>query len=322
MIKNNLKKTLAVAAIASSTILSSGVTQAEENLWVYTKGTDTRPQGSFEVKLSDTIRIGKGSGDYVFHDIRPEIEYGITDKLTVGAELIIFDHNYSVNNSELNPMFETQGGAGGRFDKTQYGGFEVAAKYNVLSPYKDVIGLSFGVGYENRDVYRLDGADIDQDSYTGTVFLQKNWLDNTLTLAVNAKTEFERRKSPGVLEEEIALDISAGIAYRFMPKHFVGLEVRRQSDYLSPYNTATDGYDDPTLDASEFDFNDFKVGTQHQYGIYFGPSYHYAEKNWWITTGVLFQVKGGGSKHAFVSDDKNRDEHEDIHIGISYGYEF
>ena len=51
--------------------LAAGPVMAEENLWVYTKGTDTRPKGSFEFKLSDTIRVGKHSGDYVFHDIRP-----------------------------------------------------------------------------------------------------------------------------------------------------------------------------------------------------------------------------------------------------------
>tara|TARA_B100001564_G_C20077860_1_gene419166 strand:- start:33 stop:314 length:282 start_codon:yes stop_codon:yes gene_type:complete len=67
---------------------------AEENLWLYTKATDTRPEGSFELKLTDIIREGKDSGDYTFHDIRPEIEYGITDRLTVGAELMFFDHNY------------------------------------------------------------------------------------------------------------------------------------------------------------------------------------------------------------------------------------
>ena len=49
-------------------------------------------------------------------------------------------------------------------------------KYNVLSPYKDVIGLSFGLAYEHRDKYRLDGGDIDQDSFVGTIFLQKDFL--------------------------------------------------------------------------------------------------------------------------------------------------
>lgn len=32
-----------------------------------------RPESSVEAKLADTIRIGKGSGTYRFHDIRPEV---------------------------------------------------------------------------------------------------------------------------------------------------------------------------------------------------------------------------------------------------------
>lgn len=295
---------------------------AEENLWMYTKGTDTRPKGSFELKLTDIWRYGKDSGQYSFHDIRPEVEYGITDKLTVGAELMIFDHDYSVDDVDLNPMYETQQTKGGRFDKTQYAGFEIALKYNVLSPYKDIIGLSFGLGFEDRTKYRLDGSDIDQQSYVTSIYLQKNWIDNQLTLAANLKTEFERRSSPGVFEEEIAFDGSIGIAYRVAPKHFVGFEYRRQQDHLSPYNTETNQYDDPDLKPTKFNWDDLRLGSRHQYGQYIGPSYHYAEKHWWLTAGILFQVNGGGSKNAFNRDGKNFDEHEEIHVGVSYGYEF
>ena len=316
----NLRKKIRCLALCGA-MLSTNVS-AEENLWVYTKGTDTRPKGSYELKLSDIIRVDKSSGDYVFHDIRPEIEYGITDRLTVGAEIMIFKHNYSIDDPELNPMYETQGGEGGKFDNTQYAGYEISLKYNVLSPYKDTLGLSFGLGFEQRDQYRLDGADIDQKSYVGTVFLQKNWLDDTLVLAFNNKIELERRKSPGVLEEEIAFDISLGLSYRLKPKHFIGLEYRRQQDHLSPYNTEEGQYDDPDLKPSEFNLTDFQIGTRHQYGEYFGPTYHYAEQNWWITTGILFQFNGGGSVHAYNKDGKNYDEHEKYHIGLFYGYEF
>lgn len=317
-----MKQTLLVISMAVSVLGISQSANAEENLWLYTKGTDTRPKGSFEAKVSDMIRVGKNSGDYTFHDIRPEIEYGITDRLTVGAEVMLFNHNYSVNDPDLNPMYETQEAEGGRFNKTQYAGYELAMKYNVLSPYKDPIGLSFGLGFEDKGKYRLDGADIDQKSYIGTIFLQKNWLDDTLVFAVNGKTEFERRKSPGVLEEEIAFEYSAGISYRVVPKHFIGLEFRRQEDHLSPYNTEDDQYDDPELSASEWDLGDFSIGSRHQYANYFGPTYHFAEKNWWVTAGVLFQVSGGGSRHAYVKDGKNYDEHETMHAGLTYGYEF
>lgn len=142
---------------------SATVAEADENLWIYTKGTDTRPEGSWELKMSDIARIGKNSGSYEFHDIRPEIEYGITDRLTLGVETMIFHHDY--NDVEWAPMVDTQGGPGGSFKDTQLAGVEVTTKYNVLSPYKDWFGLSFGFSWEYRDAYRLDGAAIDQHSF-------------------------------------------------------------------------------------------------------------------------------------------------------------
>ena len=82
-------------------------------------------------------------------------------------------------------------------------------------------------------------------------------------------------------------------------------------------------YDDPNLNQSEFaGLIPEKLGTRHQYGVYFGPTYHYAEASYWITAGVMQQVKGGGSEHADVRDGKNWDEHEKYHFTLAYGYEF
>ena len=316
------KKIVSIQVAALITCAAASVS-AEENLWLYSKGTDTRPKGSFEAKLSNISRIGKKSGDYVFHDIRPELEYGITDKLTIGIELMFFHHNFEVKDPELNPTYETQEAQGGSVNQTRYGGAEISIKYNILSPYKDFVGLSLGLGYENINRYRLDGAKIDQKSYVSTILLQKNWIDDTLTLVVNVKTEFERRKSDDILENEIAFDISAGLAYRVAPKHFIGFEYRRQEDHLSPYNTETNEYEEASLSPSKFGkLNKLRLGTRHQYANYIGPSYHFAEKNWWITTGILFQVDGGGSEFAYNKDGKNYDEHEEMHVGLSYGYEF
>lgn len=318
----NFKKTLITTAFMSS-MMFGGIANAEENLWVYTKGTDTRPQGSYEAKLSDVIRSDKGSGQYAFHDIRAALEYGVTNNFTVGVNALFMHHDYSVNaDNGPGPMNETQDeGKNGRLERTRYGGYRLSTKYNILSPYKDVIGLSLGFSFEDRQRYRLDGAQIHQKSYIPTVFLQKNWLDDTLVFAFNWTTEFERRKSPDyeVLEEEIAFDVSAGISYRFMPKHFVGLEIRSQSDYLSP---SEGGEKSDKHQSSNFDSKNLQLGTRHQIGTYVGPTYHYAEKNWWLTTGILFQVHGDGSADSDTRDGKNYDEHERVHLGFMYGYEF
>ena len=309
-------RTFGLACLAG---VLSGPACADESLWIYARGADTLPRGSLETKLTDVIRLDKDSGDYTFHDLRAEVEYGATDRLTLGAEVLVFHHDYSVDDPELNPMFETQGGAGQTFRDTQYAGFELTGKYNVLSPYKDPLGLAFGLGYERRVKYRLDGADIDQDSFTFSTFLQKNYLDDTLTLVLTPKIEFERRKSPGVLEEEIALEIAAGISYRVAPKWFVGLEYRHQSDYLNPQE---DGVFNPDLRRSSFDLGDFRVGSQHQRGNYLGPVAHYAAQRWWSTAGVLWQVRGGGSPFSYSRNHRNWDEHERVHVGLAVGYEF
>ena len=312
-----------IAIVLITAIMRPELSLAEENLWLYATGTDTRPKGSSEFKLSSISRIGKNSGSYEFHDIRPAYEYGLTDRLTIGAELFIFDHKYSVDEDGPGPMVETQAEYGGTFNKTQIGGYELATKYNVLSPYKDAFGLSVGLAYEHRNRYRLDGAKIDQHSIVPMVFLQKNYLDDTLAFVLTTKVEFERRRSPGVLEKEIALDIAAGVSYRIMPKWFIGLEFRHQPDYLCPrVNGECEDEDDVGLKETNFDPFNFKVGSQHQYGNYFGHTVHYAEKSWWATAGILFQVRGGGSEYADVRNNKNWDEHESYHLGLAYGYEF
>ncbi|MBL6664302.1 MAG: hypothetical protein ISQ34_00480 [Rickettsiales bacterium] len=307
--------------------LSSPVAEAEEVLWVYTRGTDTRPKGSFEVQLSDVMMKGKSSGKYVRHEIRPGVEIGITDRYTLGARAIIFKHKYSVHNEDLDPMFSTQGGEGGKYNHTTLGGYQIANKYNILSPYKDAIGLSVGLNFEERDRYRLDGANINQKSYVGRLFLQKNWLDDKLVLAVNGITELERRKATGesgegdVLEEEIAFEVMAGISYRVAPKHFLGFEWRHQRDHLTP--TERGESLNPGHQQSNWDPADISVGANHQYANYVGPSYHYAQKDWWFTVGALWQISGGGKVGRGVNGDgKNWDEHERVHVGLLTGFEF
>ena len=175
-------KLCSFGATVSTVLLTSSFAQAEENLWLYTSGTDTRPKGSWELKLSDIAAKGKSSGKYIRHDIRPTVEYGITDKLTVGASLIIFKHDYELKDENVQPMYDTQGGQGGKYNHTTLGGYRLSTKYNLLSPYKDAIGLSLGANFEQRERYRLDGANINQNSYIVRAFIQKNWLDEGVSL--------------------------------------------------------------------------------------------------------------------------------------------
>ena len=292
---------------------------ADESLWVYAQGADTLPAGRWELKLQSISRLDKDDSDYAFHELRPEIEFGLTDRLTLAVEPIVFHHDYSVNGPDLNPMFETQGEDGGSFRSTQVGGLEVSLKYNVLSNYKDPIGLAFGFAYEYRQRYRLDGSEIDQHSYVPVVYVQKNFLDDTLLLAFKGKLEFELRSSPGVKEEEIAPDLALGLSYRVAPKWFVGFEVRYQSDFLEPEEEGAP----PPTDYSEFtSLNDLRLGLQYQWAYYAGPSLHFSQKEWWLTVGALWQIEGGGDvSNPSVRDGRVWDEHERLHIGVTLGLE-
>lgn len=301
---------LAVAAIFPS------LAQADENLWIYARAADTLPKGKLELKFRDTLRLDKDSGDYKFHDLRTELEYGLSSTLTASFELVGFQHDYRVEDENLQPLFETQGGEGGRFDKFQYAGFELGLKYNILSNYKDLFGLAVKGAFERRNRYRIDGAPINQDSFVFSAMFQKNFLEDRLSFAMTPKIEFERRKSPGVLEEEISFDGSAGVSYRFASNWYAGLEFRHQSDYLSPQ---IDGEFEPSQRRSSFDLTDFRVGSQFQRGNYLGPVFHYGSQSWWATLGALFQVRGGGHPLSYSRNNRNWDEHERLHIGLAIG---
>jgi len=292
------------------------VAQADESLWIYAKGAETLPRGRTEVKASVVSRRGKAESDYVFNDIRFEAERGITNRLTGYVELVAYNHDYSTTNPDLQPLFDTQGGAGGRFRKTSVAGVDVGLKYNILSPYKDPIGLAVSVEYDRRFKYRIDGASIDQDEVDLVLHFQKNFLSNQLVFVFTPKIEWENRRSPGIIEREISLDIAAGVSYRVAPRWNVGAEFRHQSDYLSPYDTETQSFD-PNLRPSKLPF---KFGSQYQNGNYVGPVVHYASQKWWATAGALFQVAGGG-KFAFNRDGLNVDEHERVNLALSLGFE-
>lgn len=297
--------------------MTAATARADESLWLYTRGAETLPKGRTELKFTGISRRGKAGSDYKFNDLRLEVEYGVTSRLTVYGEAVVFNHAYSARNPDLQPLYDTQGGEGGRFGKTRFAGFEVGAKYNILSPYKDPIGLAASVEWNHRIAYRIDGSDINQDSAELTLHFQKNLFNDQLIMVFSPKIEWEDRLSPGIIEKEISLDIVAGVSCRFAPKWSVGAEFRHQSDYLSPLNTVTGQYD-PDLKPSKFPL---RFGSQYQHGNYAGPTIHYAEQRWWATAGVLWQFSGGG-QFAINSAGLNVDEHEKVHIGLIVAREF
>ena len=303
-------------------LLCANSVQSEEALWIYAKGSDTRPKGSFEIKASNLLRTGKASANYDFHDLRLEAEYGVSSSLTVSTQIKAFHHDYEVFDEDLMPYVETQGGLGSRFKATEFGGYELGIKYNVLSPYKDAIGLSFGLGYEKRHRNRFDGSESSQDAISIGAFMQKTYLDDTIVMAFNPKIQHQQHTTPGGLEEELTLDIAAGITYRVNPGWFAGLEFHHQSAYLNPYR---EGRFNPELQTSNVSLSDFKfsVGSQYQRGNYVGPTVHYATQSWWATVGALYQFEGQGIAPGVNNiNGRNFSEQERWNLGLILGWEF
>lgn len=314
-IMNSHKKIINI--LLSSLAITTLSTTAEESLWLYTRGTDARPKASWELKLSNISRIGKDSGHYRFDDFRPEIEYGLTDRINIGAKVMLFNHRFSVTDTVADQSTPTGTTTARRkFDRFQPSGFELGSKINILSPYKDLFGLSAAAAYEHRSVSRLDGAEINQDTLYLSAMAQKNFFDDTLVMAMNAKAGFTRVRAGGNEQKEITLDLSAAISYRLAPKWTIGIEALRQSDSLSSSINANfnDGLQSPTSTLS----NTSPDG-KSQHAIYVGPTIHYAEQAWWFTLGALYQIDSGGDN---VPTNRNWDKHEKWHLGATIGFEF
>ena len=247
------------AAIVSLLALV-GTASADEHLFGWVRGAETLPQGHFDAYQFGTLRTGKDRGKYRGWDFDTEVEYGITDKFQVGIS--IEQHYFDLKDvPELRNM-----------TSYRFGGVEASAKYRVLSPFKDKVGLAVRLeaGYLwNDDVAGLEQEEIYIDP---EVILHKNFLDDTLIFHVNAGLQFAWGKKPAEeYDYEYAYHGAAGVSYRFAPNWFIGFEGRIRAEY------------------PEFDIKKF----EHRV-VFIGPSLHYGAKSWWATASYGYQVYGKG----------------------------
>jgi hypothetical protein len=251
---------LAGALIALSLICFSPAAQADEHLFGRTRGVETLPEGKSDLYQFFTARWGKDSGRYLGWDFNTEVEYGVSDRLTLGLDVI--QHYFNVKgNEEL-----------GSFDYYKFGGIEASAKYNVLSPFKDGIGLAFRLetGYLFFD--DVGGFAQEEILIAPSMLIQKNFLDDTLIVALNLGAEWAWGKQPAEeYNKEVSFDGALGVTYRFAPNWFLGAEARIRSEY-------------PLFDLS---FHEHTA-------VFVGPALHYGGKQWWATLSYGYQVWGKG----------------------------
>jgi hypothetical protein len=164
------------------------VASADEQLFGFVRGAETLPKGRSELYEFVTLRTGKAEGSYYGLDLETEIEHGFTDKFQASLSL---DQHY-FNNYGVN------GDRDALDDKNAYrfGGVTGSAKYRLLSPFKDPIGLAIRLetGYLWND--EVDGLTQHEFYLAPEVDLQKNFRDDTIIWDLDLGVEWAWGKQP------------------------------------------------------------------------------------------------------------------------------
>lgn len=242
-------------ALSLLALLPPRVAYADEPIFGYTRTVDTLPKGAKEIELWATQRSDKGQGHYVAYDYRAEFEYGFTDRFTGALYLNALQQNISGV-----PFLEDR-------NQTRFDGFSVEAKYYILSPYKDDFGLGLYFEPEYARFSSISGERRTEYAVEMKLLLQKNFLDDQLIWAGNLNAEIAREQEGDSWAGEAVLGFTTGLSYRFAPGWFGGVEL----DYRSVW--------------PEF-------AEREAWGLFLGPTVHYAAKSWWATFSWLPQIKG------------------------------
>lgn len=266
---------------------------ADENLFGYSSGSDTQPQGTWEIYQWATYRTQKAKGTYEAFDYRTEIEYGWTNSLSQALYLNFRQHKI-VGSAPLDdngdPEYEN------RLTGVRFQGVQTAFKYNVWSAYKDLLGLSFYLEPGFSQIFKITGQEQEEYSLEFKTLLQKNFMENLLTVVLNLNVEHEVRRFKGnnLWEKELAAEATGGVSYRFIPNWWGGVEARYHSEYPD-------------------------YGKREHWAVFLGPNVHYGAKRWWFTATVLPQFKGGPREEG---ENTHLGEHEKSEYRLKVGYNF
>ena len=282
---------LAVALwIAASFFLPPA--HADENLWGYLYGTDTLPKGGTEIYNWLTLRTGKGKGTYRGWDEMLELEHGFTDRFQASFYLKGRSHRIDGGALEDDPERELS-------RSLDFNGVNLAFKYNLLSVYKDLFGLSLYLEPSYSKIDKISGERMNQFGLETKLMLQKNFFDDQLALAYNfsLEPEWAKFKASGERERELEVEHTVGLSYQVAPKWFLGLEGR--------YHTAYPEFKGP------------------QEGAFFlGPNIHYGAEKWWATFTFLPQIAGHPPTPGRGHNGLDFEEHERYEFRLKIAWVF
>jgi Family of unknown function (DUF6662) len=282
-----IAETLAVLGMLAC---ASSSTRADEQFLGFTRGAETLPKGRGEFYQFLTLRTGKAEGSYYGTDFETEIEHGFTDGFQAGLSM---EHRY-LNNRGV------KGGRDALDDRDYYrfGGVTASVKDRVLSTFADPLGLALRLegGYLFHD--EVDGL-LEHEFYVAPeIDLQRDYRDDTVICALNLGPELAWGKRPAEqYPRELALQGATGMAYRFAPNWFLGVEATVRAEYPL------------------FDFNHFEHVV-----VYAGPSIHYSAKRWWVTLTYVHQAWGDGVGEP--ADGRTYAEETDQQVRLKVGINF
>jgi hypothetical protein len=275
-----------LAALAALSVCAPA-THAGEAIFTHAYLAETLPKGAMEVEQWVTFREKRSQGTYRLTQTRTEFEYGVSDRWT----LALYANAYSVtaqnNNSSASRNNYTVVGDGdevsgggpvtagpyvpfaealplpsSRYTKRAFESVSLESNYQLLSPYKDVVGLS---------AYVEATAGSKTQELEFKLILQKNLMNDRLVLAANVAVELEREKwvSP-VAEKETKLILSGGASYQIGGGWRAGLELRNERVWEGGYG--------------------FSKGRRDYAAWYAGPTIHYGGARYFITAGYSQQM--------------------------------
>jgi hypothetical protein len=266
---------------------------ADEQYFGYTYSAEVLGKGQTEAELWVTDRRGKAQGHFDAQDYRLELEHGVTNRVSIAGYANFAGHHVrGIEDEPIDRDFALRG-------------LSAEFKYNVLSPYKDGLGLTL---YAEPGWSRIHGGGERGTEYELELkaILQKNFLDDRLIWAANVtfEPEWEKEKEVDELtgrveiewEKELKLEVSTGLTYRFAPGWYAGAEGR----YASVYPDWTNGLHRET------------------YAVFAGPAIHYGGKRWWATLSYQPQIFGSPSP----GGSRALDEYEKREVRLKLGYNF
>ena len=271
--------------------LAATPASADEQYFGYTYSAELLGKGQTEAELWVTDRRGKAEGQFDAQDYRIELEHGVTNRFSIAGYANFAGHHIRNSDERVDRDFALRG-------------LSAEFKYQLLSPYKDGLGLTL---YAEPAWSRIHGG-----GEKGTelelefkALIQKNFLDDRLIWAANLTVEPEWEKeqeevSPGVVEseweKELKLEVSSGLTYRVANGWYAGVEGR----YASVYPNWTHGLHRET------------------YAVFAGPAVHYGGKKWWATLSYQPQLFGSPSPDG----GRALDEYEKRELRLKIGYNF